>query len=222
MIPLLFLIGCTNIENSGERLQTMDKLHLNNMQKNSSWFIETAMGQYYERKGKEVYKYRSGDPEWLKRYPDAVWIYDYLVIRGYAWGVPQIGRDRTIARCRQAFGRYSVFNETECLLRTEYKSEIYEYWAVKEWKTGLYVQAKFVIAKSPTLDGKRKILHTSDQFFEKYEIDKDFSVTFPVDDLKTLYHLKAWEYPGNFKDSDLKNFQVYITLEKKYEKIPWQ
>lgn len=221
MIPLLYFVGYTNIGNGGERLQTMDNLHLNNMQKISSWFIETAIGQYYVRKGKEVYKAKPGHPEWLEDYPDVAWIYDYLKIRGYAWGVPEIERNRTIARCRQAFGRYDLFNETECFLRSEYKGEIYEYWVVKEWKTGIYLQAKFVIAKAPTLNGKRKIIHTSDQFIEKYEIDKEFSVVFPIDDLKALYHLKAWEYPDNFKNSDLKNFQVFVTREKKYEKIPW-
>ena len=221
MIFLFCFIEYANVGNGGERLQTMDKLHLNNMQKNSSWFIETAMGQYYERKGKDVYERRPGDPGWLKNCPDVVWIYDYLKIRSYAYGAPEIDQKRVIARCRQAFGRFDVFNETECFLRTEYKGEIYEYWVVKEWKTGLYVQAKFVIAKAAALNSGRTILHTSDQFFTKYEIDNDFSVFFPVDDLKTLYHLKAWYYPDNFKNSDLKDFQVFVTREKKYENIPW-
>ncbi len=222
MISLFCFVGYTDIGNAGDRLQTMDKIHLNNMQKNSSWFIETAMGQYYVRKGKEVYKYRPGDPEWLEDDPDVVWIYDYLKIRGYAWGAPEIDEPRVIARCRQAFGRYNVFNETECLLRTDYKGEIYEYWVIREWKTGIYRQAKFVIAKADALNSERTILHTSDQFFEKYEIDKDFSVVFPIDDLKTLYHLKAWHFPDNYKNSDLKNFQVFVKREKKYKKVPWK
>jgi hypothetical protein len=202
-------------------MQATDNEHLDNMQKISSWFIETAIGQYYERKGKDVYKRRPGHPEWLEDYPDVAWIYDYLKIRGYAWGVPEIERNRTIARCRQAFGRYSVFNITECFLRTEYKGEIYEYWVVKEWKTGIYVQAKFVIAKAPTLNGKRKIIHTTDQFIEKYEIDKDFSVVFPVDNLRTLYNLQAWDFPDNYKNSNLNEFKVFMPEKGKFETIPW-
>ncbi|MCP4989085.1 MAG: hypothetical protein GY928_24410, partial [Colwellia sp.] len=85
MIPLLYFTGCANIESGGYKLQTMDHIHLNNMQKISSWFIETAIGQYYERKGKEVYKKRPGDPEWLKNYPDVVWIFHYINIRGYSY-----------------------------------------------------------------------------------------------------------------------------------------
>ncbi len=221
MLPLLSLIGYTNIGNSGERLQTMDKLHLNNMQKNSSWFIETAIGQYYVRKGKEVYKYRPGDPEWLKCYPDSVWIYDYLRIRGYAWGAQEIEKNYKMARCSQAFGRYNVFNQTDCFLRTEYNGEIYEYWVVKEWKTGIYHQSKFVIAKAPTLNGKCKIIHTSYQFIEKYEIDKDFSVVFPIDDLEVLYDLQAWYYPDNYRNSDLNDFQVIMYKKGKFKKVPW-
>ncbi len=63
--------------------------------------------------------------------------------------------------------------------RRHYKGEIYEYWVVKEWKRGLYGQAKFVIAKAAALNARRAIIHTSDQFIERYEIDKEFSVVFP-------------------------------------------
>ncbi|MCP5008065.1 MAG: hypothetical protein GY941_29635, partial [Planctomycetes bacterium] len=205
----------------GYKLQTMDHIHLNNMQKISSWFIETAIGQYYERKGKEVYKKRPGDPEWLENYPDAVWIYDYIKIRGYIYTVPEIERNRTIARCRQAFGRYNLMNVTECFLRTDYKGEIYEYWVVKEWKTGLYTQAKFVIAKAAALNSERTIIHTSDQFIEIHEIDKEFSVVFPIENLRTLYGLTAWLFPENFKNSDLKDFEVIMPEKGKFEKIPW-
>ncbi len=219
MIPLLYLIGCPNIGNSDERSQAMDNEHLDNMQKNSSWFIETAIGQYYVRKGKEVYKRRPGDPGWLKLCPDVVWIYDYLRIQGYAWGAPEIEENRTIARCRQAFGgNNNVFNETECFLRTEFKGEIYEYWVVKEWIPGIFVQAKFVIAKAPTLDGKREIIHTADQFIDKYDIDKDFSVVFPVDNLGILYNLKAWDFPDNYKNSNLNEFIVGFS-DKAVEKF---
>lgn len=112
-------------------------------------------------------------------------------------------------------------NVTECFLRTEYKGVMYEYWVVKEWKRGLYDQAKFIVAKAAALNAQRTIIHTSDQFIERYEIDKEFSVVFPIENLRTLYGLEAWLYPDHYKNSNLKDFEVIMPEKGKFEKIPW-
>ena len=101
--------------------------------------------------------------------------------------------------------KQSVFCELN--IRVRYMST----GLLKKWIPGIFVQAKFVIAKAPTLDGKREIIHTTDQFIEKYEIDKDFSVVFPVDNLGILYGLKAWDFPENFKNSNLNEFIVDVS-----------
>ena len=91
-----------------------------------------------------------------------------------------------------------------------------------EWKTGFeYSQAKFIIAKAAALNGQRTILHTSDQCIEKYEIDKEFSVVFPIDDLRTLYGLQAWHFPDNFKNSNLNEFQVFMPEKGEFDTVPW-
>ncbi len=155
-------------------------------------------------------------------YPDAVWISDYVYKCGYLHGVPEVEKNRKIVKFMLGYDRYRLMNVTECFLRTEYKGEIYEYWVIKEWKTGLqYRQAKFIIVKAAALNSQRTIMHTSDQFFEQYEIDKEFTVAFPIEDLKVLYGLQAWDFPDNYKNSDLNEFRVIATREKKYEKVPW-
>ncbi len=222
VILIILLVGNSNVGMGGESAQISDDDHLKNMDELALWFIETGLGQYYERKGKNNYKLRPGDEEWLVNYPDAVWISDYVIKHGYLDGLAEVEKNRKIAAIMFGYDRYRLMNVTECFLRTDYKDEIYEYWVVKEWKTGrAYRQSKFIIAKASALNSNRTIIHTSDQFVEKYEIDKDFSVVFPSDDYKVLYGLQAWDYPDNYKNSDLKDFRVYIIEKGKYGTVPW-
>lgn len=222
LIFLFYFMGYPNIVNGGETMQKTDSEHFKKMEELAIWFIETGIGQYYERKGKNNYKLRPGDEEWFVNYPDAIWISDYIEKQGYFDGIAEIEKNRKIARIIFGFDRYRLMNMTECFLRTDFKGEIYEYWVVKEWKTGFeYSQAKFIIARTTALNGQRTILHTSDQFIEKYEIDKEFSVLFPIDDLRTLYGLQAWHFPDNFKNSNLNEFQVFMPEKGKFETIPW-
>ncbi len=222
IISLFCVIGYTNIGNCGESMQRTDNKHLKEMEELAFWFIETGLGQYYERKGKNDYELRPGDQNWFVNYPDAIWIRDFIKKSGYLHGIPEVERNRKIAKFMLGYDRYRLMNVTECFLRTDHKEEIYEYWVVKEWKSGLhYRQVKFIIVKTAALNNQRTIIHTSDQFFEKYEIDKEFTVAFPIEDLKTLYGLQAWDFPDNYKSSDLNEFRVIATREKKYEKVPW-
>ncbi|MCP4267083.1 MAG: hypothetical protein GY777_16185 [Candidatus Brocadiaceae bacterium] len=222
MISLFCFVGYANIGNGGESMQRTDREHLKKMEELAFWFIETGLGQYYERKGKNDYKLRPGDQEWFVNYPDAIWIRDFVKQSGYLHGIPQVEKDRKIAKFMLGYDRYRLMNITECFLRANYKEKIYEYWVIKEWKTNFdYRQSKFIIVKAASLNGKRTILHTSDQFIEKHKIDKGFTVAFSIEDLKTLYGLQAWDFPDNYKNSDLNEFRIILTREKKYEKVPW-
>ncbi len=223
LVVLIFVfIGNANVGRSSEFTKITDNTHLKNMKDLAFWFIETGIGQYYERKGKNDYKLRPGDEKWLVDYPDAVWISDYIEGRGYSDGLPEVEKNGKIAKIIIGHDRYRLMNVTECFLRTEYKGEIYEYWVMKDWKTGLlYRQSTFIIAKADTLNSNRTIIHTSDQFVEKYEIDKEFSMVFPSDDYKVLYGLQAWDYPENYKNSKLKDFRINHPEKGVYEPIPW-
>ncbi len=222
IISLLYFIGYSNIGNCEETMQTKDSEHFKKMEDLAFWFIETGLGQYYERKGKNNYKLRPGDEEWFVDLPDAIWIHDYVKKRGYLDGIAEVEKNWKIAKIMFGFDRYRLMNVTECFLRTEYNGEIYEYWVIKEWMTGLqYRQAKFIIVKAAGLNVQRAILHTSDQFFERYEIDKEFSVVFPIDNLETLYGLQAWDFPDNYKNSNLNEFKVFMPEKGKFDTVPW-
>ncbi len=222
MILLFCFIDYANIGYCGKSVEETDSVNLKKMEELAFWFIETGLGQYYERKGKNAYKLRPGDEKWLVNYPDAVWISDYIEERGYSHGLPEVEKNGKIAKIIIGYDRYRLMNVAECFLRTEYKKKLYEYWVVKEWKTGLlYRKATFIIANTTALNDKRTIMHTSDQFVEKYEIDKEFSVVFPSDDYKVLYGLQAWDYPENYKNSKLKDFRINHPAKGVYEPIPW-
>ncbi len=222
IICIFFVIGYTNIGNCGESMQRTDNEHLKKMEELAFWFIETGLGQYYERKGKNDYKLRPGDQNWFVNYPDAIWIRDFIKKSGYLHGLPEVEKNWKIAKIMLGFDRYRLMNMTECFLRTKYNGEIYEYWVIKEWMTNRDCRhAEFIIAKASAINSQRTIIHTSDQFVEKHKIDKEFSVDFPIDNLEVLYGLQAWEYPDNYKNSDVNNFQVIMHKKGEFKKVPW-
>ncbi len=221
MISLFFFIGYANTGICGVSMQRTDSEHFNNMEELAFWFIETGLGQYYERKGKNDYKLRPRDPEWFVRHPDDIWISDYVEEQGYWGSLPQVERLRKIARIIFEFDNGRSKNITECYLRAEYKGEIYEYWVIKEYTLrSNYRQAKFIIVKAVALNSERVVIHSCSQFVEKYKIDEEFSVVFPIEDMKILKDLGAWAYRDNFKYSNLKDFAVLEPEMGKYVKKP--
>ena len=49
----------------------------------------------------------------------------------------------------------------------------------------------------------------SDQFIESYSGGNKL-IRLPLDDMELLYDMQAWLFPGNYKNSDLKNKQVVM------------
>ncbi len=55
VILIILLVGNTSVGSGGESALISDDDHLENMDELALWFIETGLGQYYERKGKNNY-----------------------------------------------------------------------------------------------------------------------------------------------------------------------
>lgn len=116
---------------------------------------------------------------------------------------------------------------TRCYNRIIYDDFVYEYWCVEinglPWSGVDNVFNRnyyFIIAKAENERAKREIIKKETQFFDKYVIDENKVIEFPMD-MKSLYRLGAWIYPGNFKDSELKNFMVIIDPKtKEYIEVP--
>jgi hypothetical protein len=98
--------------------------------------------------------------------------------------------------------------EIECVQQVFKDEYVYEYWIFKingsEWQGE---RAEFYITKAKGMYGVREVVHSSDQFFESYEVD-GVQLKLPVNDLEFLYRLQAWRYPASYKTTDLANFEI--------------
>ena len=92
--------------------------------------------------------------------------------------------------------------------RETYQNVIYEFWVVKvsgqEW-ADVKPRTEFFVTKTDEVYGIREILISSNQFIEEYQVDQDHVIYFPKDNLRILSELKAWLYPENYAESDLKD-----------------
>ena len=67
----------------------------------------------------------------------------------------------------------------------------------------------FFVAKATDIHGSREIVEKSDQFISEYLlVERGREFVLPVDDLRLLYDMEAWLYPGNYRDSELKSRKV--------------
>ena len=131
------------------------------------------------------------------------------------WGVqiwvdPWVETDRYLAQFRiKARGiNYDIHN----LHREKVGDVFYEFWlikvAAKEW-SGERDRSAFFVTKTDDVYGKREIVKESDQFIESYSGGNKL-IRLPLDDMELLYDMQAWLFPGNYKNSDLKNKQVVM------------
>ncbi len=85
----------------------------------------------------------------------------------------------------------------------------------KPW-SGQVPRSEFFVVRTKQIYGSREILKQSDQFFDRHEVDNGKEIKLPVDDMKLLYDLRAWSFPENYKNSDLKNIVVVIDRNGNY------
>lgn len=126
------------------------------------------------------------------------------------WAEPSVETDRYLARfVIHARGiAYDIHN----LYREKIDDEFYEFWLIKvtakEW-SGERERSAFFVTKTQDVYGTREIVKESDQFIESYSVG-DALIRLPLDDMELLYDMQAWLFPGNYKNSDLKNKQVVM------------
>lgn len=135
------------------------------------------------------------------------------------WGV-QIWTDPWIESERYIDGFWikarGINHEVINFHRESVDSFHYEFWVVKvdgkDW-SGVDSRARFYIARTDDIYGRREILETDDQFIEQYQLDNEAVIRFPTDNPQILYELQAWRYPDNFEHSDLKNISAEMNKD---------
>lgn len=80
-------------------------------------------------------------------------------------------------------------------------------------------QCEFFVTTSEDALSQRSIVAASDQVIERYAIGTSI-IELPWDDLRMLYDLQAWEFPGCYLESDLNETVVKITAEGDYVIAP--
>ena len=114
--------------------------------------------------------------------------------------------------------------DIQSLYRVAAGRGVYDFWMVQksaaDWAGGGQACA-FVVTHAPGLVARRKIVAQSDQFIAEYETPEGEVLTFPQDDLAVLYDLRAWQYPGCFPDSDLKDTEVILDGDGAYTAQPY-
>jgi hypothetical protein len=190
VVILMSISACGNAEMKDEELYK--KKSIENMKVASVWVIEEGV-RTFSKEGKEGV-FRKLLDEWGVQ----------------LWVDPWVESDVYMARFAvKARGiNYEILN----LHRTTISSNLYEFWIVKvtgaDW-SGESSRSKFYITKTDDIYGHREILKESDQFIESYSVG-DALIRLPLDDMELLYDMQAWLFPGNYKNSDLKNRQVVM------------
>lgn len=166
-----------------------DKM-IRNMELASVWMIEEGVN-VYSKSGKEG-----------------------LEDKLFEWGVqlwvdPWVEEDPYLAQFRIK-GRginYTIHN----LYREKIGNSYYEYWLNKivpsNW-SGETQRSVFFITKTSDIYGFRKIIKRSDQFIENYRLINGIEFILTTTNKRILYILSAWNFPENYKNSELKNVIV--------------
>ncbi|MDR0444499.1 MAG: hypothetical protein LBH44_13960 [Treponema sp.] len=91
------------------------------------------------------------------------------------------------------------------------QESVLEYWVVsiidRSISTG--IGCLFIITQADSLQSSRKIVIQETQYFPSAVVGNQ-TIQFPEDDLEVLYSLQPFRYPMSFRDSDLKDYVVYI------------
>ncbi len=102
-----------------------------------------------------------------------------------------------------------MFYDIQCLKRVKKRGSIYEYWIfnARGDDLGEPAHAEFYITKANSVDGEREVLHSSLQFFDSYTVD-GVEIKLPLNDLKLLCDMQAWQYPESYKGHEIAHLEV--------------
>ena len=137
---------------------------------------------------------------------------------------PLIDRQDTFALFMiRARGYYYAI---EVLHRQEIDGTLFKYWVVhastpnrdSNDDTPLH-HCRFFVTEAKE-DGSRVIVKRAEQYFPSYLTASGAQLVVPEIDLRVLYGLKAWQYPGCFPDSALPQHEVVVDERRGYQVVP--
>ena len=204
MILAIFLFSCDDNTSSDENRNIVPSDNeqysqkvISNMHQASEWIIEEGI-KIYATKGREEL-HRNLVDTWGVLLWMEPWVYS--------------DEDMTEFRIKARGINYQVLN----LFESKISNSNYEFWIVKivaEPWSGEKTRSTFYLTKSEDKFGLKEIIKHSDQFIDGYSVD-GIDINFPIDDMKLLYMMEAWQFPDNYRNSELKDIEVYMDARGK-------
>ena len=88
-------------------------------------------------------------------------------------------------------------------------SNLYEYWILNISDRGIpYNYSYFYITKSESNFSKREIIDVSKKYNESYKFENGIDLSFPINNLITLYQVEPWLHMDSFKGTKYANMIV--------------
>lgn len=184
------------------QMEMMDQIHRKQLRKIQAWFIETGFGEFHKTR-------------------DMTRVKEYVENRGYHFRV-EPGIDRyynhegkqyhTLARI--VIQAKFIYNQLWCLAQVEHKGKFYEYWVIQEEaRKGKYDyrNCEFMVSEAKSKEGTRKIIHSSTQFFSKYEVSEDFTLFFSKENVNEL---SVYYYPECYQETEMEEIRKILDCLK--------
>jgi len=172
------------------QMELMDQVHRKQLRKIQGWFIETGFGEFYKTR-------------------DMTLVKKYVENRGYHFRVrPSIDkfhnhegkRYHTLARI--VIQAKNIYNQLWCLAQIEHNGNIYEYWVIQEAARAKsnYRNCEFMVSETESKDGRRKIIHSSSQFFSEHIVSEGFTFSFPKEKVRKL---RVYNFPECYQETEM-------------------
>lgn len=172
---------------------------INNLNTASEWLIQNGV-QSFQKGGKEAISRKLFDDWGVQLWVDP-WIESERYINGF-W-----------IKAR------GIHHNVLDLHRERVGDNLYEFWVVQisgeEW-SGIESNSVFYVTKTDSKHGAREILKKSETFIGAFEVDEKHTITFPKDDIRILYELRAWDFHESYVGSGVITSEVVIDLSGNY------
>jgi len=192
LVVFLFLAGCVHGEESFMSEEFYRNKMSNNMEHAAAWILNEGLQ--------------------IVHLHDAATLSRTLVDRwAVQLAVKEPGIDDGYELAYFPVAAKGMHYDINCLHRVTGEKATYEYWLINKRGADWFGnrRAMFYIMKTADVHAKREQVHSSDQFFDEYEVD-DVKLTLPLTDLQLLYRMEAWKYPDSYAGSKLPDTEVSL------------
>ena len=164
-----------------KNMLVMDQIETNWLYDLSMDFIKNGLAEYYktgnENYAETIYKSKG---------------YSVLIRNIDLWAKDRFTGELLYKKyTRIVASGMHIENELWCVYQQEYQGIIYEYWLLKlrvEGRNYHFRYCEFILTRTPSRQDARQIFYSSQQFFNNYVIDDDFSIVFPEKAVKLLFY----------------------------------